>query len=71
MRKKCGFAHVLVLFLESQETPLFVQINVFAVRALRLDRKNTQVYHVDPPKAHLAWLLVKLIERLLPVTLLS
>ena len=39
VRKKCGFAHFLVLFLESAETPLFVQINVFAVRALRLDRK--------------------------------
>ena len=28
-------------FLESAETPLFVQINVFPVRALRLDRKYT------------------------------
>ena len=38
-RKKCGFPHFLALFLESAETPLFVQINVFAVWALRLDRK--------------------------------
>ena len=30
------------LFLESAATPLFVQINVFAVRALRLDRRYTQ-----------------------------
>ena len=27
-RKKCGFAHFLVLFLELAETPRFVQINV-------------------------------------------
>ena len=38
---KCGFPHFLALFLESAETPLFVQINVFAVWALRLDRKYT------------------------------
>ena len=38
LRKKCGFPHFLVLFLESAETTLFVQINVFAVWALRLDR---------------------------------
>ena len=43
VRKKCGFAHFLVLFLESAETPPFVQINVFAVHALRLDRKYTIV----------------------------
>ena len=35
------FAHFLALFLESAETPLFVQINVFAVWPLRLDRKYT------------------------------
>ena len=43
LHKKCGFAHFLALFLESAETPLFVQINVFAVRALRLDRKYTNL----------------------------
>ena len=37
--QKCGFPHFLALFLESVETPIFVQINVYAVRALRLDRK--------------------------------
>ena len=37
--KKCSFVRFLALFLESAETPLFVQINVFAVWALRLDRK--------------------------------
>ena len=31
------------LFLESAETPLFVQINVFVVWALRLDRKYTRI----------------------------
>ena len=41
LRKKCGFPHFLALFLESAETPLFLQINVFAVWALRLDRKYT------------------------------
>ena len=44
LRKKCGFlhfSHFLVLFLESAETPLFVQINIFAAWALRLDRKYT------------------------------
>ena len=41
VRKECGFAHFLVLFLESAEAPLFVQIKVFAVRVLRLDRKYT------------------------------
>ena len=35
------FTHFLALFLESAETPLFVQINVFAVWPLRLDRKYT------------------------------
>ena len=39
--KKCAFLYFLALFLESAETPLFVQINVFAVWALRLDRKYT------------------------------
>ena len=43
LRKKCGFPHFLALFLESAETPLFVQINVFAVWALRLDRKYTKL----------------------------
>ena len=41
--KKCGFPRFLALFLESAETPLFVQINVFAVWALRLDRKYTRI----------------------------
>ena len=52
LRKKCTksaqkvrfsalFAHFSALFLESAETPLFVQINVFAVWPLRLDRKYT------------------------------
>ena len=36
------FLRFLALFLESAETPLFVQINVFAVWALRLDRKYTR-----------------------------
>ena len=36
------FRHFLALFLESAETPLFVQINVFAVWPLRLDRKYTR-----------------------------
>ena len=35
------FRHFSALFLESAETPLFVQINVFAVWPLRLDRKYT------------------------------
>ena len=35
------FLHFLALILESAETPLFVQINAFAVWALRLDRKYT------------------------------
>ena len=46
--KKCAksavlrtFRHFSALFLESAETPLFVQINVFAVWPLRLDRKYT------------------------------
>ena len=34
--------HFLALFLESAETPLFVQINVFPVWPLRLDRKYTK-----------------------------
>ena len=33
--------HLLALFLESAETQIFLQINVFAVRALRLARKYT------------------------------
>ena len=37
------FLHFLALFLESAETPLFVQINVFAVWPLRLDRKYTSL----------------------------
>ena len=41
LRKKCGFPHFLALFPESAETPPFVQINVFAVWALRLGRKYT------------------------------
>ena len=43
VHKKCGVAHFLLLFLELAETSLFVQINVFAVRALRLDRKYTNI----------------------------
>ena len=42
--KKCvkiAQKHFLVLFLEFAETPLFVQLHVFAVWALRLER-NTQ-----------------------------
>ena len=39
----CGFARFLALFLESAEAPLFVQINVFAIWALRLDRKYTKL----------------------------
>ena len=53
LRKKCAFCtqkvpfpHFLRLFLESAETPLFVQINVFAVWALRLDRKYTSFTHI-------------------------
>ena len=41
LRKKCGFPHFLALFLESAETPLVLQIHVFVVWALRLDRKHT------------------------------
>ena len=49
MYKKCAksavlrtfFAHFSALFLESAETPLFVQIKVFAVWPLRHDRKYT------------------------------
>ena len=37
-----AFRHFLALFLESAETPLFVQINLFAVWPLRLDRKYTR-----------------------------
>ena len=37
------FSHFLALFLESAETPLSVQIHLFAVWALRLDRKYTKV----------------------------
>ena len=36
-----AFAHFWVLFLESVETPLFAQINVFAVWALWLELKFT------------------------------
>ena len=39
--KKSGFEHFFALFLESAETPLFVQINVLAVWTLMLDRKYT------------------------------
>ena len=39
------FRHFSALFLESAETPLFVQINVFAVWPLRLDRKYTSQGH--------------------------
>ena len=39
------FRHFSALFLESAETPLFVQINVFAVWPLRLDRKYTSLGH--------------------------
>ena len=42
LRKKCGSPHFSALFLESAETPLFMQINVFAVWPLRLDRKYTR-----------------------------
>ena len=52
MRKQCGFVHFRVLSLESAETSLFVQINVFAVRALRLDRKYTTV--VGVPRVRLS-----------------
>ena len=41
LHTKRGFLHFLALFLESAETPLFGQINVFAVWALRLDRQYT------------------------------
>ena len=41
--QKVRFSALLALFLESAETPLFVQINVFAVWALRLDRKYTRL----------------------------
>ena len=43
MRKKCRSPHFSALFRESAETPLLVQINVFAVWPLRLDRKYTQL----------------------------
>ena len=52
VRKTALFAHflhtfgtksVVLLFLESAEPPLFVQINVFAVQALRLDWKYTKL----------------------------
>ena len=39
--QKVRFAALFGTLLESAETPLFVQINVFAVWALRLDRKYT------------------------------
>ena len=52
--KKCAksavlrtFRHFSALFLESAETPLFVQINVFAVWPLRLDRKYTIPMELD------------------------
>ena len=49
LHKRCGFAHLLVLLLESAETPLLVQIkltmcSLFAVRALRLHRKYTKIH---------------------------
>ena len=37
------FLHFRALFLESVEAPLSVQINVFAIWALRLDRKYTKL----------------------------
>ena len=46
LRKKCGSPHFSALFLESAETPLFVQINVFAVWPLRLDRKYTILINI-------------------------
>ena len=50
LHKQCGFAHFLALFLASAETPLFVQINVLPVRALRLDRKYTSLNSTEVPK---------------------
>ena len=47
-RKMCGLPHFLALFLESAETPLFLQINVFAVWALRLGRN----YTIQEQKTH-------------------
>ena len=45
------FRHFSALFLESAETPLFVQINVLAVWPLRLDRKyTTTVFRALPRK---------------------
>ena len=41
LHKKRGSPHFSALFLESAETPLFVQISVFAVWALRPHRKYT------------------------------
>ena len=41
--QKCTFRHFLALFLELAETPPFVQINVFAVWPLKLDRKYTSL----------------------------
>ena len=61
-RQKCGKPHFFAIFctkkgrfyallglcLESAETPLFVQINVFAFWALRLDRKYTTLCTQGP-----------------------
>ena len=43
------FRYFLALFLESAETPLLVQINVFAVWPLRLDRKYTTLVKKHVP----------------------
>ena len=46
--QKCGFAHfLLALFLESAVTPLLVQINVFAVWALRLEEIHNNSFGAD------------------------
>ena len=52
LRKKCGSWHFLALFLESAGTPLSAQINVFAVWALRLDRKYTNTGRVSSHSSH-------------------
>ena len=41
LRKKCGFPHFFGTLSEISGNPTFVQIKVFAVWALRLDRKYT------------------------------
>ena len=56
VRKNGGFPHFLALFVESAGTPLFLQINVFAVWALRLDRKYTiQVRFPEGPTIKKIW----------------